>query len=149
MKILLATDGSEFSQAAIEEVIRRRWPSGTKVKVLSVAHPFPLFPDPIFFSGAAHSETLQQEQRRASHDVEKAAGEIRDKAPDLHVEVETLEGSPKKVIVEEAERWEADLIVVGSHGRGAVERFLLGSVAHAVVLHAPCSVEIVRRSRAT
>lgn len=80
--------------------------------------------------------------------MDKAAGEIREKAPDLRVEVEALEGSPKKVIVEETERWGADLIILGSHGYGAVKRFLLGSVAHATVLHTPRSVEIVRSRQA-
>lgn len=146
MKILLAVDGSNFSQAAIEELIRRPWPSGTEVRVLSVVHPFPYIPmlDPGFVSPAAHFDSLQQERERASRDVDKAAKEIGERAPDLQVAAEALEGSPKKMIVEEAERWGADLIIVGSHGYGPVKRFLLGSVAQAVVLHAPCSVEVVR-----
>jgi nucleotide-binding universal stress UspA family protein len=49
------------------------------------------------------------------------------------------------VIVEEAERWGADLIVMGSRGLGAWNRLLLGSVSSAVVHHAKCSVEIVRK----
>jgi nucleotide-binding universal stress UspA family protein len=53
------------------------------------------------------------------------------------------------VIVEEAEKWGADLIVLGSHGYGPMSRFLLGSVAHAVALHAPYSVEIVRSRQST
>ena len=55
-----------------------------------------------------------------------------------------IDGSPKQVIVEQAEQWGADLIVVGCHGFGPVKRFLLGSVSQAVAVHAPCSVEIVR-----
>ena len=51
------------------------------------------------------------------------------------------------MIVEEAERWGADLILVGSHGYGSVKRFMLGSVSQAVATHAPCSVEIVRACR--
>lgn len=43
-----------------------------------------------------------------------------------------------------AEEFRADLIMVGSHGHGAIERFLLGSVSQAVALHAKCSVEIIR-----
>jgi nucleotide-binding universal stress UspA family protein len=55
-----------------------------------------------------------------------------------------IDGSPKQVIVEQAEQWGADLIVMGCHGFGPVKRFLLGSVSQAVAVHAPCSVEIVR-----
>ena len=55
-----------------------------------------------------------------------------------------LPGPPRTVILDEAERWGADLIVVGSHGYRAWERFLLGSVSQAVVSHAKCSVEVVR-----
>jgi nucleotide-binding universal stress UspA family protein len=62
----------------------------------------------------------------------------------LNITAETPEGSPKQVIVEEAEKWGADLIVVGSHGYGWWERILLGSVSQAVIHHAPCSVEVVR-----
>jgi nucleotide-binding universal stress UspA family protein len=51
------------------------------------------------------------------------------------------------MIIDEAERWGADLILVGSHGNGPGGRFLLGSVAQAVALYAPCSVEIARPSR--
>jgi nucleotide-binding universal stress UspA family protein len=53
-------------------------------------------------------------------------------------------GSPKQTILEQAEGWGADLIVVGSHGYGTWERLLLGSVSLAVASHAHCSVEIVR-----
>jgi nucleotide-binding universal stress UspA family protein len=60
------------------------------------------------------------------------------------VTTEVLTGSPKRIIVEEAETWGADLIVVGSHGYRGWERLLLGSVSQAVVSHADCSVEVVR-----
>jgi nucleotide-binding universal stress UspA family protein len=149
MKILLAVDGSPFSQAAVEEVIRLPWPSGSEVRVLSVIHPFPFIPpllDPAFTIEAAHYESLKQERERASHDIDKAGKEICKGAPNLKVSVEALEGSPKKVIMEAAEGWGADLIVLGSHGHGPADRFLLGSVAQNVVLHAPCSVYVVRTS---
>jgi nucleotide-binding universal stress UspA family protein len=53
-------------------------------------------------------------------------------------------GHPKEVILDEAEKWDADLIVVGSHGYRGWQRFLLGSVSQAIASHAPCSVQIVR-----
>jgi nucleotide-binding universal stress UspA family protein len=64
------------------------------------------------------------------------------------VSTKILEGVPKDVIVEEAREWDADLIVVGSHGYGRVQRLVLGSVAAAVVASAPCSVQVVRAKHA-
>jgi len=58
---------------------------------------------------------------------------------------EVREGSPKASLIEAIREWEADLVVVGSHGMTHLERMFLGSVSHALVTHAPCSVEIVRR----
>jgi nucleotide-binding universal stress UspA family protein len=58
-------------------------------------------------------------------------------------------GPAREVILGEAEALGADLIVVGSHGRGFWKRLLLGSVSQAVATHAACSVEIVRDKKAT
>ena len=63
----------------------------------------------------------------------------------LKISGDVIEGQPRQVIVEEADRWQADLIVMGSRGLGAWNRLLLGSVSSGVVHHAHCSVEIVRK----
>jgi nucleotide-binding universal stress UspA family protein len=62
------------------------------------------------------------------------------------VETAVEEGAPKAKIVEDAARWNADLIILGSHGRAGMDRFLMGSVSEAVARHAPCSVQVVRIS---
>jgi nucleotide-binding universal stress UspA family protein len=62
----------------------------------------------------------------------------------LAAEGVVLEGSPGKLIVNEAKEWPADLIVVGAHGLTGLESLLMGNVARYVVDHAPCSVEVVR-----
>lgn len=144
MKILLATDGSAFSQAAVSEIIQRSYAPGTEVKIISVVHPWPFIPEPTFMLVAAHYESLEEGRKRAEEIIANAAKKISESASQLIVTTEIFEGSPKQVIVEEAERWGADWIILGSHGYGPVKRFLLGSVSHAVVLNAPCSVEIVR-----
>ncbi|MHB1022134.1 MAG: universal stress protein [Acidobacteriaceae bacterium] len=144
MKILLAVDGSPYSDAAVTELLRRPWPPWTEVRVLSVAHPAPYFPDPLLIIAATHFDSLKDERERAARDVAAVAEKIAKSAPELNVTTQVLDGSPKKLIVEEAERWGSDLILVGSHGYGPTGRFLLGSVAQAVVTHAPCSVEVVR-----
>lgn len=144
MKILLAIDGSTYSKAAVNELVSRPWPAGTEVHILSVAHPTPYFPDPLLVGAATHFDSLKDEHERAARTITEAAAEVARRAPDLRVTTNVLEGSPKKLIVEEAERWGSDLIIMGSHGYGPVGRFLLGSVAQAVSAHAPCTVEIVR-----
>lgn len=148
MKILLAIDGSEFARAALDELIRRPWPAGSEVEVVSVAHPWPSFHDPFLLGMALHYQTLEDERKRAEDDAAQAAERIRREAPDLAVSTATFEGPPKEILLAEAERFDADLVMVGSHGRGAAGRFLLGSVSHALALHAPCSVEIVRNRAA-
>jgi nucleotide-binding universal stress UspA family protein len=84
-------------------------------------------------------DDLRAWMRSAAAALRGGAGTAR-----LGVTTEALTGSPKRTIVEEAEAWGADLIVVGSHGYKSWERMLLGSVSQAVAAHARCSVEIVR-----
>lgn len=145
MKVLFATDGSPQADIALRMISKRKWPSGTQLRIVSVAHPFPLIADPLLLLGPAlHAESLALEEKRAMRDVKAAAKRARDHARDLRVSTVIRTGSPKQQIVAEAERWGADLVVVGAHGHGVVSGFPLGSVAQAVAFHAPCSVEIVR-----
>jgi nucleotide-binding universal stress UspA family protein len=127
----------------LKALCSRAWPPDSEVKIVSVPH-FPLVYDPFLVGYGCYLEALDEERERTTERVASAAQQVREQAPGLRVSTEVLEGSPKKAIVEEAERWEADLVMVGSHGHDPVSRFLLGSVSHAVALHAPCSVEIVR-----
>jgi nucleotide-binding universal stress UspA family protein len=144
MKVLVATDGSHTSDVALESVSTRPWPTGTAFEVVSVVHaPIPLVPEPTLLLAGVHHEALERERGRCAERLEEAAARLR-RSGTAAVATRLLEGDPKEAIVTEAERWGADLIVVGSHGHGAVRRFLLGSVSLAVALHAPCSVEIVR-----
>jgi nucleotide-binding universal stress UspA family protein len=141
MKLLLATDGSPCSDAVVREVYARPWPPGTKVTVLAVAHiPFPLEVGETCDMGRVVKEL-------APRVAERAAELLREHAPELLVEHKLAVDLPKRAIIDEAEHSMPDLIFVGSHGHGAMHRFLMGSVSHAVLLHAPCSVEVVRAPR--
>lgn len=149
MRILVPIDGSATSQAAVTEVANRPWPAGTSIEVLVVLHVGgPLLPDPAFVLAAMHVERTHELERLAPEWVGAAAECLRRGLPDATVTTKILEGAPKDVIVREAGDWAADLIVMGCHGYGPVRRALLGSVAVAVVTHAPCSVEVVRPPRA-
>jgi nucleotide-binding universal stress UspA family protein len=147
MRILLATDGSNCSVAAVNTVAGHPWPEGSELKIIS-ATDIPnvstteawVLPDSYYtaLDGAAKA--------RAEKAVKDAAERIKSgKASGLEVVTEVKDGHAKDVILHEAEQWGADLIVLGSHGYSGLERFLLGSVSHAVATHAHCSVEIVRQ----
>ena len=143
MKILLATDGSLCSERAVEETARRPWPADSQVRVVSVVEPpAPLVAEPYMGATDYFEEVEKLKRQQAVEALERAAEKLR--GGTLQVSTEVLTGSPKRRIVEEAEDWGADLIVVGSHGYKSWERMLLGSVSQAVAAHAASSVEIVR-----
>ena len=148
MRVLLAVDGSPYSDAAVNEVASRVWPEQTEVRVIT-AYELPLAPAPETWAlPADYFEKLDNAAREHAEAVEHAV--VLKLAvsldPTIKLTGNILPGSPRSIILEEADRWRAGLIVVGSHGYGAWHRFLLGSVSQAIVSHAKCSVEVVRIS---
>jgi nucleotide-binding universal stress UspA family protein len=146
MKILLAIDGSSFSDAAVAEVARKPWPPASEVKIISVAE-LPTLPvvEASAIGGSYLDEIEKAAQEQAQAVVNRAAGEIRGRQGDnLRVTTEVIVGYPRSVITNQAEEWGADLIVVGSHGYRGLTKLWLGSVSQSVASHAKCSVEIVR-----
>jgi nucleotide-binding universal stress UspA family protein len=146
MKILLAVDGSSCSEAALNEVTSRPWPAGSELRIVTaVAPPANLTPESWVGSEDYCKEVSRIDHETARSVVDKALSKLSaaEERP-WKISSTVIDGSPKRVIVEEAERWGADLIVLGSHGYGSWNRLLLGSVSQVVSLHAPCSVEIVR-----
>ena len=145
MRILLAVDGSPYSEAAVRSVLSRPWPDGTTVRVLSAIKIMAVLPPIGDFVGVAGAvETPGKMELRADSERLVSGIAARLRAAGLQAESTVKEGDPRSVIVDEAVDWAADLIVVGSHGHTGIARWLLGSVAQSVVAHAPCSVEVVR-----
>jgi nucleotide-binding universal stress UspA family protein len=147
-KILLATDGSEFSERAARSIAERPWPAGTEVEVLSVVelvlgNAQAWFEPP--YIEEAQLERLRETAMKHAQNAVASAVEILSKAfPKVEESISVLVSGPKAVIIEEADKIGADLIVVGSHGHRGIERFMLGSVSEAVALHAHGSVEVIR-----
>jgi len=146
MKIVLALDGSPCSDIAVEETGKRPWPAGSTVKVLNAFElPLPVTPEGWALPPNYFDELDVAVRTQAQNIVEHAIRSLKARANEtISIDGQFLPGPARSVIVDEADRWGADLIVVGSHGYGRWERILLGSVSQYVVSHAKCSVEVVR-----
>lgn len=147
MKILICTDGSEYSNNAAHEVCRL-FPelNQASVKVICVYESYPVAIEPYAAPAEYYQSIIDAAREQAGHYAGAAASIIRDhfKDGDLDLDVEVVQGAPEREIVAFAESWNADLIVVGSHGRGFWGS-LLGSVSDAIVHHASGSVLVVRK----
>lgn len=147
MKIILATDGTKYGDAAAEMLNRIGLGDGDEVKIVSVVDlAVPLVVD---VYGGYLPDTSELE-KTAKENAQKILAEASERAKvivgskGVTVTTEILFGSPESRIVETAEETQADLIIMGSHGYKSWERLLLGSVSSSVVHHAPCSVLVVR-----
>ena len=91
------------------------------------------------------TESNEEHIGKAREMMEWTVNELRETG--LQVSAELMKGSPQRILCDEAGRWEADCIVVGSRGfSSTLERFRTGSVSTALVVNAPCSVEVVRET---
>ena len=147
-RILLATDGSAFSEQAAKSIPVRPWPVRTEVRVLSAVElSLPparaMFEVPMWdteFLEAARGEAM----RRAQDAVARAREILGSAGLTVSESISVLAETPRSIILKEAADWDADLIVLGSHGRRGMDRFLVGSVSEGVAKQAHCSVDVIR-----
>ena len=147
MKILLATDGTKYGDAAAEMLGKINLADGDEVKIISVVDM--ALPMAIDIYGGYLPDTTELEKAardNAAKIVEAASDALHSRLGGRQVDLRTdvLFGSPDSRIVETAEEMHADLIIIGSHGYKQWERLLMGSVSDSVVHHAHCSVMVVR-----
>jgi nucleotide-binding universal stress UspA family protein len=147
-RVVVAVDGSEIASQAVAAA--RRWPflAMAEIRTLSVAPEHARWwPDELRTAGTGGADGEHEAARESlvEHDgiAAEAAAILRAVGFKAHPEVRV--GSPASTIVEFATEWEADLVIMGSHGRTGLARLLLGSVARNVLHHASCSVLIVHR----
>lgn len=151
MKVLIASDGSEHSRAAIDECcgMFEKTPDA-EMEVVSV-YDLMIPPTAPYAFAPEYIQQVDDESGEGAKKVaEDALAQIREKCPALadRAKSKVVGGLPAQQIVEEAENWGADLIVCGSHGYAFWKRAWLGSVSSALVHHAPCSVLVVRAKQA-
>jgi nucleotide-binding universal stress UspA family protein len=144
-RVMIGVDGSPEAEHAVRAVGMRVWPEGTEVRIIAVDDgTSPVRISRVLPTAAAMIRSSNEKASEAARMmVEWAENELR--VIGLSVSVVVEKGDPQRVLIEEARKWDADSIFVGSRKfSGAVERFWLGSVSTALVTKAHCSVEVVR-----
>ena len=147
VRVVIGFDGSKGAQAAVEAVAGRHWREGSEFRLVTAtdeAAPstFDRFVPPTAV------QWLEDETKSKIEWMEKIAAPALQILKDANcaATLQTVAGDPKKILVEEATRWNADAIFVGANRFGSrIERFLLGSVSAAVAARAHCTVEVVRK----
>jgi nucleotide-binding universal stress UspA family protein len=133
-RVIVATDGSNDAHDAVNTVRHFPWPAGTRVRVV-VARQIPY--------QYRRSILLSALDRSAEIAADHARRALTPRWPDLDVVI--VDKEPVAAVLGEAERFRAEVIVVGWRGHGAVRRALMGSVSRGIVRRATCSVLVVRR----
>jgi nucleotide-binding universal stress UspA family protein len=140
-RILIALDGSPLAAHAAETGAELARSLGAHLGLVSVV-------DTRATDAIASDQSPAALREQARDEARRAIEAVRALEPAKAAAFEFLpEGKPGEEIVRAAREWQADLVVIGSHGRGGLERMLMGSVAEAVLRQAPCPVLIVRAQR--
>ncbi len=140
-KILLATDGSDLSDKAVQATLQFAQEHGSKVIGLSVATIYPYFP--VYGMEAISGEFVDAISKEAEKNVQK----IVDLAASLGVdaEVHAVEGtSAASEIIKAADKYQCDAIFMASHGRTGLDKLLLGSEAQKVLIYSKVPVTIFK-----
>jgi nucleotide-binding universal stress UspA family protein len=138
-KIVVGNDGSDHSVRALQTAIAIAKSLGAELEIVHVSHL------PVTFYAAAFETPIDlgQQMEALRKEAEARAQQVLDETG-VEAKMVTLDGNPADALLEYADRSGADMIVVGSHGAGAIERFLLGSTSDRIVHHARCPVLVVR-----
>jgi nucleotide-binding universal stress UspA family protein len=157
MKILIGHDGSQSADAALVDLQRAGLPVEAEALVVSVADVMMIPQTPAYeLAGEALMSrrvtagliNAQRQTERVLNEAKdfarRASDRVRSFFPHWSVRAETLAGSAALELISKADEWKPDLIVVGSHGRSAISRFILGSVSKKVVTDSDYSVRVTR-----
>lgn len=143
MRILISYDGSECAEAALDDLRRAGLPDTADALILGIVELWLPPPHPesyVLMPDTSQQPVVEEANRLALQAVER----LKTNFPGWKISAKIERGSPASEILNFAEDWHPDLIVVGSHGRSAVGRVVLGSVSQKVVTEARCSVRVAR-----
>jgi nucleotide-binding universal stress UspA family protein len=146
MSVVIPTDGSDFAESALRSVAERPWMSGSTFKIVSCPEYPVLVGEYAYFPSEKVAELLKGSVDHAGISAMRGEQLLKEAGLKVSCEITEPKDTPAAAILDAAEEWKADLIVMGSHGRRGFDRLVLGSVSETVALHAACSVEVVRQA---
>ncbi len=136
--VLLPTDGSEGTEAAAAHAGLFARNHGATVHVLSAVDTRNRFESPS--SGIAGDVWTETQREHATESITKAVAALPD---DIDIERHIAEGVPRSVILDHIDELDADIVVMGTHGRTGLSHYLIGSVTEKVVRASPVPVVTV------
>jgi len=137
-KLLLATDGSQFSEGAIREAIRLAKRCSSKLAVISVIETNPEYE-------TIAPQLLEKSEKTAREHLESVKKQAKQEGVDIVTSI--LEGEDSyNYIAEEAARTKSSMIIMGRRGRTGLKRLAMGSTTARVIGHAPCNVLVVPKA---
>jgi nucleotide-binding universal stress UspA family protein len=147
INIVVPVDHSRFSATALEWLMSQQWLKPIKIKLVHAIPPLSarLQKERNSDKAAQLTEELEQLHEDGSALLRYWGPAIRQRLDPASLDFCVVEGDPRLAILEVAHGWPAHLIIMGSHGRTGLTKYLLGSVTTAVARHAQCSVEVVRQ----
>ena len=144
MKVLIAVDDPHYAALMADYVRNHVWSSNTSFTIVHVIEPILLDHTGDVAFSAFLSDAAEAVSKDAHELVSTLASNIRKACPDSAVETMVLEGKAAKSLIDFVHDSQPELLIVGSHGRRGINRFILGSVSEALLASAPCSVVILR-----
>lgn len=145
-RVIIGFDGSKGAMAAVDAVVARNWHDNSEIRLVAATEDVP--PSIVGRLVPPIAEMTEEMNRSENEWIQKLAEKPLEKLNNtgntvsLHIHA----GNPKRVLIQEAEHWNADTIFVGANAFASrIERFLIGSTSAAVAAHAHCSVEVVRK----
>lgn len=140
-KILLTTDGSEYSLNALEHALSIASANDAEIVVLNVI-------EDNFVIDLPNAEIIRDVKEILNEKSQKALKQVEELKEDLGYDVKlrfiSVEGSPSNIILKTIEEEDINLVVIGSSGKTGFDKFIMGSVANKVVNSAKCSVLVIR-----
>ena len=156
MRVLIGYDGSEYSDIAIDDLKLAGLPPDSEVLIASVGDLLMSSPElsevinqaltpSRVASGLKKAQThAERVTKEAEEAAERAKNRVMELFPEWDVRAEVMIGTPAWVLIDVADKWKADLVVVGTHGRSALKRLFLGSVSKRIVTDSHSSVRVAR-----